>query len=55
MIQLIQTLTLDEMDSLLLENCEIGWKAGSFYGIKNKGEGEKIADWPKPHGQPSLG
>ena len=29
-------LTPHEADSLLLENCKIGWKAGSFYGIKNK-------------------
>ena len=24
------------MDRLLLENCEMGWKARSFYRIKNK-------------------
>ena len=31
-------LTLHEVDSLLLENCKMGQKAGSFYRIKNKEE-----------------
>lgn len=55
MIQLIQTLTLDEVDCLLLENCKIGWKAGSLWNKEQGGREEKIADWPEPHGQACLG
>ena len=31
--------TLHEVDSLLLENCKMGQKAGRFYRIKNKEQG----------------
>ena len=32
----IPYLTLHEADSLHLENCKTGWKAGCFYKIGNK-------------------
>ena len=32
-------LTLHEMNSLLLENCKTGQKAGGFYRMKNKEQG----------------
>ena len=34
-------LTLHQVASLLLENCKMGWEAGSFYRIKNKEEGRE--------------
>ena len=34
-------LTLHEMNSLLLENCKTGQKAGGFYRMKNKEQGRE--------------
>lgn len=38
----------NEMENLLLENCQRGQKARSFYGIKNKEQGRDrkyLLDW----------
>lgn len=43
----METLTFHEVDSLLLENCKTGKKAGGFYRVKNKEQGReklKISD-----------
>ena len=40
--------TLDEVDSFLLENCTMGQKVGSFYGMKNQEQGKEklnVSNW----------
>lgn len=50
-------LTHHKGDSLLLKNCKMEWKAGSFYRIKNKDQGRdkyKIYNCLRTYSQPCL-